>query len=516
MNRHDDLTGDVGQAPQRRMLSRLRRRRRAPGRRRSVAARVAGWTCVFLVVLLVAGALTAYVNYRHIVGSIKRVNVSRDLNLGPPRPPKYVGSALNILLIGSDSRSGANAKFGDKVEGQRSDTVMLLHISPGRKQATVLSFPRDSVVPVLACPAEPGTAGQLAEPGEIEQINSTFAYGGPGCLWKTLEHTTHIHIDHFIELNFTGFEKIIDDIGGVNICLPFAIDDPNSELRLSSGPHHVMGARALAFWRAREIGEGSDLQRIQRDQYLMASIVQGIARSDLLSSPARVYSVVTDTASAMTTDSNLDVGTMIKIADSLKGLPSQSVQFIETPTVPYPLNENWVQWAPRARTLFAAIAHDRTLPAAPVKNVAAAQPALRTAPPPPIDVEVLNGSGIAGSAGQAAASLTDQGFQVVGSSDAASFGHTDSVIEYASHADLAAARTLKAQVRGARLRKNPGVAAGTLDLIVGSSFNGLLRPPKHKSSSPPVSSLTGTFGGITGSANVCRDSGAFTGPNGGS
>ncbi len=478
-------------------------------------ARVVGWTCVFVVVLLTAGAVTAYVNYRHIVGSIKRVNVSRDLNLGPPRPPKY-GSALNILLIGSDSRSGANAKFGDKVEGQRSDTVMLLHISPGRKRATVLSFPRDSVVPILACPAEPGTVGQSAEPGQIEQINATFAYGGPGCLWKTVERTTHIHIDHFIELNFTGFEKIINDIGGVNICLPFAIDDPNSELRLSSGPHHVMGARALAFWRAREIGEGSDLQRIQRDQYLMASIVQGISRSDLLSSPARVYSVVTDAASAMTTDSNLDVGTMISIADSLKGLPSQSVQFIQTPTVPYPLNDNWVQWAPQARTLFAAIAHDRALPATPVKNVAAAQSALRTAPPPPIDVEVLNGSGIAGSARQAAASLTDQGFHVVGRSDAASFGYADSVIEYPSHADLAAARALKAQVRGARLKKDPDVAAGTLDLIVGSSFSGLLRPAKHKSSPPPASNLTGTFGGITGNANVCRDSSAFTGPNGGS
>src|SRR5450759_1671935 len=108
-------------------------------------------------------------------------------------------------------------------------------------------------------------------------------------MWATVEQTTHIHIDHFIQLNFTGFEKVINDIGGVNVCLPFAINDPHSQLRLSSGPHHVMGPEALAFWRARYIGKGSDLQRIQRDQYLMASIVQGVTRSDLLSSPTRVY-----------------------------------------------------------------------------------------------------------------------------------------------------------------------------------------------------------------------------------
>jgi LCP family protein required for cell wall assembly len=250
---------------------------------------VIAWTSVFIVVVLVAGALVGYLKYRNIWNSIKRVDVHKDLRVLSKRPPKY-GSALNILLIGSDSRAGANAQFGAGagIQGQRSDSVLLLHISPGRKRITVLSFPRDSVVPVLSCPAEAGTAGQQAAPGQIEQINSTFAYGGPGCLWATVEQTTHIHVDHFIELNFTGFQKVIDDIGGVNICLPFAIHDPKSQLHLSKGRHHVMGREALAFWRIRYIGEGSDLQRIQRDQYLMASIVQGVTHSDLLSSPARI------------------------------------------------------------------------------------------------------------------------------------------------------------------------------------------------------------------------------------
>jgi len=516
MNRHDDLIGDGGEAPHGRRLPRLLRRRRARGGRYSLTQRVIAWTSVFLVVVLVAGALTLYVKYRDIWGRIKRVDVAQDLKLGP-RPPKY-GTALNILLIGSDSRAGKNAKFGYAVQGQRSDTVMLLHISPGRKRATVISFPRDSVVPVLRCPAEPGTVGQQAAPGQIEQINSTFAYGGPGCLWKTVEQTTHIYVDHFIELNFTGFEKVINDIGGVNICLPFAINDPNSELHLSSGPHHVLGAQALAFWRARYIGEGSDLQRIQRDQYLMASIVQGAAHSDLLSSPSRVYSVMTDASGALTTDSNLDLRTMIKIVESLKGLSSQSVQFVQVPSAPYVFNNNWVQWTPRASKLFAAIAHDRALPKAPAprRNASGPGPALITEPPSSVDVEVLNGAGVVGAAANAAASLASRGFHVVGTTDAASFGYTGSVVEYSSHADLRAARTLRAQVSGATLAKDPSLTAGALELIVGSSFHGLVQPSKHKPSSASVSNLTGTYGGITGSANVCRDSSAFTGPDGGS
>jgi LCP family protein required for cell wall assembly len=218
-------------------------------------------------------------------------------------------------------------------------------------------------VPVLACPPEAGTAGQAAEAGQVEQINATFADGGPGCLWKTVEQTTGVRLDHFIEINFTGFEKIIDDIGGVSICLPFAVHDPQSRLNLSAGRHHVRGAEALAFWRARYIGEGSDLQRIRRDQYLMASLLQGIKHSDVASSPGQLVRVVTDAARYMTTDSGLSLSAMIGLATSLQGLRAGAVQFIELPTVPYAANPNWVSWPARDTRLFAAIARDRSVPA---------------------------------------------------------------------------------------------------------------------------------------------------------
>jgi LCP family protein required for cell wall assembly len=338
------------------------RRGRPPGRHRaSTAWKVTGWVAGVLVLLLVAGSLTAYIKYRDVWNSIHRVQIS---GLGR-RPPQYSTNALNILLIGSDSRGGSNSRFGAGISGQRSDTIMILHISPGHHGATVISLPRDTMVGYLACPAAgPGVPGQQAAPGQTERINATFANGGPGCLWKTVERETGIHIDHFIELSFTGFERVINDIGGVSICLPEAVDDPDSGLRLTAGLHHVGGAQALAFWRERHIGTGSDLQRIQRDQFLMASLLQGIARSDILGSPARIYSVVVDAAGAMTTDTGLDLGTMVRIGESLRGLSTRSVQFVQVPEVPYPGDpQAEVMFEqPQASELFRAVSYDQTPP----------------------------------------------------------------------------------------------------------------------------------------------------------
>jgi LCP family protein required for cell wall assembly len=338
---------------------------RSTGKRRRVLERVAAVTAVVVTLALVSGSLFAYVKYRQVWHSIKRQDVSRDL-IHIQKPPPPDPAAVNILLIGSDSRSGGNGTIGgrDGIDGQRSDTVMVLHIAPGAHRAVVLSFPRDSVVPVYSCTPERGSPGQTAVPGEIEQINATFAYGGPGCLWKTIEETTHIHINDFIEMTFVGFEKIIDDLGGVSVCLPEAVDDPTSQLNLSAGRHRIYGSQALAFWRTREgLGSGMDTERIQRDQFLMAALLQGIENSGLLTSTTKMASVVGDVASHMTTDSELTQSGMLDIAKSLRGLSSQSVQFIEVPWELYPGNVNWVQWQqPEAKALFSSITHDIKLP----------------------------------------------------------------------------------------------------------------------------------------------------------
>ena len=437
MSKSGDMTGSQGSA-------------RTGRGTRSAWKRVFGWVAAALALVLVVASLGAYLKFRSVWESIHRVTVT---GLGP-QPPKFT-SAMNILLIGSDTRAGANRKFGAQVTGQRSDTIIILHIAPADHGVIVLSIPRDSVVPVLSCPAEAGSPGQTAQPGQVEQINSTFAYGGPGCLWKTIEQTTHLHLDHFIELNFTGFEKVIDDVGGVSICLPFPVNDPLSKLHLSRGRHHVYGPEALAFWRARYIGEGSDLQRIRRDQYLMASILQGVEHSDLTSNPARILSVITDAAKSMTTDAGLSLSTMITIVDSLRSLRPGAVQFVELPTVAYPQNPDWVSWPASDAALFSALAHDRSV-----------QPAARE------HRQADRGPASAGGRGQVRGTGADR------PSPAHSADHP---------AAQAAARA----------------PAGPTD-----------SPAARAAAQPP--NLARTYGGITGSTNVCHDSAAFAGPRGGS
>jgi LCP family protein required for cell wall assembly len=326
----------------------------------SYALRIFRWIAAGLAICLAVGSIAAYLKFRSVWDSISRVPLT-GLGAAPPK----LADAMNVLLIGSDSRSGRNRKFGAGITGQRSDTIIILHIAPHRGGVIALSIPRDSVVPVLSCPPEAAAPGQAAQPGQVEQINATFAAGGPGCLWKTIEQTTHLHLDHFVALNFTGFEKVIDDVGGVSVCLPVAVNDTDSRLHLSAGRHHVDGAEALAFWRARYLGEGSDLQRIRRDQYLMVSLLQGVERSRLAASPSRILSVVTDAAKSMTTDAGLNLPTMISIADSLRHLRPGGVQFIELPTQPYGPNPNWVSWSSSDPALFRAISLDRTVSSGP-------------------------------------------------------------------------------------------------------------------------------------------------------
>ncbi len=515
---HGDDTG--WNEPRRRR--RRGRRSRSPVRLGAIGAHslgrtVAAWTSVGLVAVLVAGSLVAYAKYRSYWDSIKRIDVA---GLIGNQPPKY-NNAENILVIGTDTRVGQNG-IGGSVGCGCSDTLMLLHISPGRHRVTVMSIPRETMVPVMQCAADDGTPGQTAEPGQLELINAALSAGGPACTWKTFETVTDIHIDHFIELDFIGFEKVIDDLGGVNVCLPFPVDDPMSGLNLPAGEHHVWGTQALAFWRTREdLGFGSDTQRILRDQYLMVALVQGIEHSGLLKSPGKMLKVVGDMADAMTTDTGLDQNAMLSIADSLRGIKSSNVEFVTSPNVPYPQNDNDVVFEePQADELFNAIAHDSALPtvakAKKKSKKAAVTPAVDTAPSQ-VKVAVQNGSGVTGVAAQAGSDLTSRGFDVVSTGDADNFDYTSSVIEYASASDVPAVNTLKAQLGSVQVMQNSSLTPGTLELIIGSSFSGLVAPSATPAQSatptPSVQSVSASDGALAGNSRICKDQAAFQGPD---
>jgi LCP family protein required for cell wall assembly len=495
--------------------------RRRP--RQPFGKRIAAWTSIGLTAVLVLAVLAAYVKYRSIWDSIKRIDVTGLIG----DQPRKLNNAENILVIGSDTRSGQHGIGGNVPGCNCSDTLMLLHIAPGSQGATVMSLPRDTVVPIEACAPSDGTPGQQANPTAVERINAALQAGGPACTWKTVAHETGIHIDHFIQLDFTGFEKIIDDLGGVTVCLPAAVNDPRSGLFLSAGRHHVWGREALAFWREREaVGMGSDLQRIQRDQFLMASLVQGIEHSGLLKSPTKVLRVIGDTANAMTTDTGLDQNTILRIAESLRGLRSSSVLFVTAPNAAYPGDPGAeVEFAqPQAHQLFSAIAHDNRLPKAKkarsgkrgsASTRTSTTPVLDTAPSQ-VKVQVENGAGTPGLAGRVKANLTKRGFDVVGARDAGSFTYTTSVIEYAASSDIPAVNTLKAQLSNVRAEQVASLTPGTITLIVGSAYTGLRSvSAKHPAASTPsISKLSSGDGAISANVGVCSNRGAFAGPNG--
>jgi LCP family protein required for cell wall assembly len=489
---------------------------------RSRRARILGWTSVALVAILVVVTVGVYAAIKLEISGITHVSTIDTRN----RPPRYTG-ALNILLLGSDTRTGRNGKIGGPNGCSCSDTIMVAHISPGRGGIAVVSIPRDTVVPLYRCSPWNGLPGQPADPHAVERINATLAAGGPECVRETVEQQTGIYINDVIELNFTGFEHVINDVGGVNVCLPFAIDNvitasEGSGLDLKAGRHHINGRVALEFWRTRyNVADGSDIARIARDQYLMAEIVKGVLHSGLLRSPAKIFTVIRDIANAMTTDaSDTD---LLHIATSLRGISARDVQFITAPWVSYPDNPNEVQFAqPQADALFWAIAHDTALPPTGKSKhhvradtfkgqnngpIDAGPAANMTLPPSEVKVMVLNGSRGADRSNQAAARLTSRGFNVVGTGYAATTGYRKSVIEYGSIADLPAARTLRGQFSSARLSLTHGLTAGTVDVVLGSSFT-KLAPPKPTSRAS-IASLSNDYGGITASV-ACRNSAFFS------
>jgi LCP family protein required for cell wall assembly len=471
---------------------------------------------------MVGGSLVVYAKYRSVWDGINRVDVNPDLaGKRPPLDPH----ALNILVLGSDTRSGVNGRIGGRVgiTGQRSDTVMLLHVAPGAHQIAVMSIPRDSVVPILSCAREAGDSGQTAQPASyVEQINSTFSYGGPGCLWKTVEQTTGIHINDFVELTFIGFERVINALHRVWVCLPVAVHDHVSHLYLSAGRHHIDGAQALAFWRTREgLGLGDDPQRIQRDQFLMASLLQGIEHSGLLKSPSTILRVIDAITQHhdLTTDTGLTQERMLQLAEALRGISTKHVQFVTVPwgaysgnaqwinssETPGTGNPNWVQWVqPQANNLFSAISHDTKLPKPTKTKVKRVKPAS-------VAVKVLNGTPAQtyNLATDTAANLTSRGFNVVGKGDTTPDYH-NTVIDYGTAAQLPAAQTLAALFKDVKLRQDPSLKNATLHLILGSTFTGL----KPASGNSGISNLAKTYGGITGNTNICHDSAAFAGPGG--
>ncbi|MGP4046690.1 LCP family protein [Streptomyces sp. 2A115] len=324
-------------------------------RRGSRLFKAAGIALGCVLVVSVAGAGWAY---WHLNQNIKSVDI--DSALGDDRPPRVMraptnsaspsasptpvpSGALNILVLGSDSRSGKRNQElgGGSSTGARSDTAMIVHLDEGRTEATVVSIPRDTLVTRPSCPLDSGGSTSVAYGA---MFNSAYSVGGPVCAVKTVESMTNVRMDHYIEIDFAGFADLVDALGGVTVTTDEDISDEDSHLELKAGTHVLDGAQALALARTRHgIGDGSDLGRIGLQQKLVRALLEQVASTDLLTSPTQLYSVADALTGSLTTDTGLNsLNELMSLGESLKALSSAGTETVTMPVVPAPSDRNRV------------------------------------------------------------------------------------------------------------------------------------------------------------------------------
>ncbi|MEY9488212.1 LCP family protein required for cell wall assembly [Streptomyces calvus] len=274
------------------------------------------------------------------------------------RPTALVQGARNILLIGSDSRSGEeNRRYGRDPGTERSDTVILLHLSAGRRSATAVSIPRDLMVNVPGCRRPDGSRSQPM----FTLFNSAFEVGGSACTIRTVEKLTDIRVDHHVVVDFAGFKDMVDAVDGVEVCLREPVDDEAAELKLPAGRVTLSGEQALGYVRARKsLGDGSDTSRMERQQRFLGALVNKVHSNDVLLNPVKLYPVLDAATSSLTTDPELaSLRGLYQLVRGLRQIPTEDVQFLTVPREAYSGDVNRDQLAqPAAAELFERLRED--------------------------------------------------------------------------------------------------------------------------------------------------------------
>ncbi|MFI7233773.1 LCP family protein [Streptomyces cyaneofuscatus] len=285
------------------------------------------------------------------------------------RPTPVVMDAQNILLIGSDSRSGDNREYGrDDGGSQRSDTTILLHLAADRKSATAVSLPRDLMVEVPKC----RTGGGKETREQFAQFNSAFELGGTACTIRTVERLTGIRIDHHMVVDFNGFKGMVDAVDGVEICLKEPIDDKDARLELPAGRQTLNGEEALGYVRARKtLGDGSDTERMERQQKFLGALVNKMQSNGVLLNPTRLYPVLDAATKSLTTDPGLNsLRDLYDLVRSMRDVPTDQVQFLTVPRQPYRQNTNRDELVePDASELFKQLREDKPVAVVPADEL---------------------------------------------------------------------------------------------------------------------------------------------------
>jgi LCP family protein required for cell wall assembly len=350
-------------------------RHRAKGRRRKPSKRHKGlmimaWTAAGIVVLGGTGA--GYVYFK-LNGNLKSVDI--DQALGTDRPKKADNGSENILVLGSDTRAGGNKKLGGGTDdgSARSDTAMIVHVYKGHKKASVVSIPRDTLIDRPSCT---DTKGDKYPAAKSVMFNSAYSTGGAACAVKTVESVTDLRMDHYLEVDFAGFQTLIDDLGGVQVTTTKSIDDPDSHLNLKAGTHRLDGEQALGLVRTRHgVGDGSDLGRIQLQQAFIKALVNQVKDVGVFTNPKKLYDLAETATKTVTADSDLgSVNKLASFAGGLKGITPSNMHMVTMPVAYDPADPNRVLLQKKkADQIWQALEHDKPIPKSATEGSAAGE-----------------------------------------------------------------------------------------------------------------------------------------------
>ncbi|MFF3816931.1 LCP family protein [Streptomyces bluensis] len=436
-------------------------------RRGRIVAWVAGGLAVFV---LGAGGVGAWM-YQDLDDNIGSADL--DNKLGGNRPVNLSPGSKNILVVGSDSRDGANAGYGKGLTTMQSDTLMVVHIPADRKWATVVSFPRDSWVEIPECARGDGATSA----SQHSKINAAFAIGGTGgevadaaaCSIRTIEATTGLRIDHFMSVDFQGFKGMVNALDGIEVCPEQAIHDEKAHLDLEAGCQTVRDEKALGYVRARySVGDGSDLGRIGRQQEFMKALAE--KAQSKLTSPGALYGFLESATKSLTTDEDLaGIKPLYALASELQGIPNDRLTFLTVPNYPREADvatdrANVVWQYPQAADLFTSLAKDREVDkeklTADAKNPVYASS---------VHIQVLNGTGVTGRAAAVAERLREAGLTVVGTGNAPETTRTTTVTypeELREQAEV-----LSSRLPDTEATQDASAAAGVVTLVVGTDLD---------------------------------------------
>lgn len=336
-------------------------------------AKAVGATMV--VIALVTGLSVVFL-YRHYNGNLHVKDISAELGTDRPTPqaPKGPHGPINIMVMGSDNRDAP----GDHIDnltgiGKRSDTTILLHLSGDREHAYGVSIPRDSIVNRPACLDDHGK--EISPPATGVMWNDAFNIGGPGCTVRQFEQLTGVRVDHYVVVDFNGFKSMVDAIGGVEVCLPHAVNDPIGHITLPAGTHKFTGDQALNYVRERHsLGNGSDIGRMKRQQAFIASMAHQAISADTLANPIHLAKFIDAATKSLTLDPDIgSISKLVGLAYQFRHIGLDHIQFVTTPWEPDPSDPNRVVWKPEAQQVWDAIKNDDVLSKAMLSGSLSAQ-----------------------------------------------------------------------------------------------------------------------------------------------